>query len=82
MVFSFRGESGEEVTVRGDGRGDGAGEVSCCAVFQNPGIGVVAVVPDDLRLVHSIFGNSQIGGFRAVCAKVQTDTVFLRIVVT
>ena len=81
MVFGFRGEAGEEVTVRGDGRGSGSGEVSSRAVFHNPGIGVVTVVPDDLRLVHSIFGNSQIGGFRAVCAKVQTDTVLFVIVV-
>ena len=82
MVLSFGSKSSDDAAVRGDGRAGGAGEVSCCAVFHNPAAGTAVVVPDNCGLVHSIFGNSQVGGFRAVRAKVQTDTVLLKIVVT
>ena len=81
MIFGLGGESSEDVTVRVDGRGSGSGEVVCRAVFHNPGIGVVGAVPDKFGAVHSILGNRQIGGLRAVCAKVQTDTVLLMIVI-
>ena len=81
MVFGFGGESGEEATVCGNKCGEGTGKVSGCTVFHNPAVGIAVVVPDNPGFVHPIFGYSQVGGLCAVYAKVQTDTVFLRIVV-